>query len=326
MTEVELHTLCRDRELVTPELHESNDFYGHAALLKRYAARPALSSLKVAIEHGVILNDYVWQQDVTSGMPLFLCASSVRAHLFAQRRTKSRAVPIGPMPYYVKTEPVPAPTRHILLAFPSHSSHRVKAVFDAQAFAQRLAEVGKDYDDVHVCVYWRDVQSGLDRLFRERGFTCVSAGHMFDAAFLPRLLRLLSGAAAAMTNEVGSAVLYAAFAGKPVWIEPQHVDYVASEDVLAVDTPDFADHPTVETMLLLFNQQRADLSVAQRTFAADVLGMEHVKSPAQIAALLAEAESCYRNEITIRRRLRDGARRLHYLRARVKQELKNRWP
>jgi hypothetical protein len=326
MTEVELHRLCRDRDLVTPELHASNDFYGHAALLKRFAGRPALSSLKVAIEHGVILNDYVWHQDVTSGMPVFLCANPRRAQLFRERGPKARAVPIGPMPYYVKLPPRSPPESRVLLAFPSHSSHRVRAVFDARAFAARLGELGKAYDEVHVCVYWRDVLEGLDRVFRERGFTCVSAGHMFDAAFLPRLLGLLAGAAAVMTNEVGSAVLYAAFAGKPVWIEPQRVDYVASEEILAVDTPDFVDHPTVRKLQTLFAEQRSDLSDAQRTLAGELLGMAHVKSAAEIAALLAEAESCYRNEITIARRLRDGARRLNYVRARVKQELKNRWP
>lgn len=322
-----LRELCHDRELVTPELHASNDFYGHAALVKRYVGRPALSALKVAIEHGVILNDYVWDNDVTSDMPLFLCANPRRAELFTAKGTRTRAVPIGPMPYYAAAMmPAPVPSaRRTLLVFPSHSSHRVRAEFDAGAFADRIVEHGKQFDDVAVCVYWRDVERGLDRTFAQRGFSIVSAGHMYDPAFLPRLLTILRGAAAVLTNEVGSAVLYAAFVGKPVWIEPQRVDYIASEEVLAVDAPAHLEHANVQDMQRLFAEPRSDLSTEQRAFADRLLGVEHVHTPRALAHLLDEAQEIYRDRLTLGRRLRDGARRVQYVRARVKDELRKRW-
>ncbi len=323
----DLHELCRDRDLVTPELHESNDFYGHAALLKRYASRSPLRSLKAAIEHGVILNDYVWDNDARCGMPLFLCASPRRAELFAARAAGTRAVPIGPMPHYAAAGMPPAttPAKKILLAFPSHSSHRVRSVFDANAFADRLEQVGKEFDAVHVCIYWRDVEIGLDREFAARGFHCVSAGHMFDPAFLPRLLTLLREATLVMTNEVGSSVLYAAYAGKPVWIEPQKVEYVAPEEILAVDVPAHLDHPNVKRLQALFAEPRGDLSAEQRDFTTELMGTRYVKTPGEISTLLDEAAQQYRANLTLARRVRDGARRLHYVRGRVKQELKNRW-
>ncbi|MGE0395432.1 MAG: hypothetical protein AB7T06_01800 [Kofleriaceae bacterium] len=321
----QLAASCRDRELVTPELHASNDFYGHASLLKAYAGRSSLESLKVAIEHGVILNDYVWDVDLESQMPLFFCANARRAELFDARARYGRGVPIGAMPHYVKRSSATTPSRKVLLAFPSHSSHRVKASFDVGLFADRLETHGKRFDEVRVCVYWRDVEAGLDRAFRARGFHVVSAGHMFDPRFLPHLLEHIDGASAAMTNEVCSAVLYAAFANKPVWIEPQQVSHVAADEILVVDVPAYADHPMVQRIERLFAEPGDALTPEQIALRDELLGVQHVRTPAQIAELLDEAEDRYRASATLQRRIRDGVRRLSYVRARVRQELRNRW-
>lgn len=320
----DLHRRCRDRDLITPELHASNDFYGHASLLKQYANRSGLSALKVAIEHGVILNDYVWNVDLESGMPLFLCANARRAALFDAKRRHGRAVAIGAIPHYLRRSPRRMPARKILLAFPSHSSHRVKASFDADLFAVRLADHGKRFDDVHVCVYWRDVLAGLDRTFRARGFEVVSAGHMFDPQFLPRLFTLLDSATAAMANEVSSAVLYAAFAGTPVWVEPQEITHVAPPEVLAVDVPDHREHATVLGLERLFAEPRETLSDEQAAVIAALMGTAHVRSPAQLAALFDEAEAEYRAHRSVRRTVRDAVRRLSFVRARVREELRRR--
>ncbi|CAN5857990.1 hypothetical protein BH11MYX2_BH11MYX2_30040 [soil metagenome] len=286
-----------------------------------------MSSLCAAIEHGVILNDYVWDVDASTALPSFLCATPRRAALFSARAPHVAAKPIGPMTAYAAAlVPRPTkPTRRVLLAFPSHSSHRVRAVFDAGAFADRLAEHGKRFDEVHVCVYWRDVESGLARVFAERGFTCVSAGHMFDPEFLPRLLQLLGKATAVVANEVGSSVLYAASAGVPVWLEKVRVDYVALSDVLAVDTPDHVEHANVLAIERLFAEPTDAISTEQRTFIADLVGAEHVLNRHQMAAVLDEAEQRYRESLTPTRRIRDAARWVQYLRARVRQEIQTRW-
>ena len=37
MTNIDkLYTLAQDRPLVTNEIHEQNDFYGHATIIKKY--------------------------------------------------------------------------------------------------------------------------------------------------------------------------------------------------------------------------------------------------------------------------------------------------
>ena len=47
-----LYEWSKDRLLVTDELHSSNDFYGHATILKKYAQIQPEYQIKAAIEHG----------------------------------------------------------------------------------------------------------------------------------------------------------------------------------------------------------------------------------------------------------------------------------
>src|SRR5688572_23176995 len=74
--------LCRDRRLVTPEIHATNDYYGHAALLKRYASLPPRRPLKTVVEHGPFMDDFLWEQDLRSPFSIILCASERRAEWY----------------------------------------------------------------------------------------------------------------------------------------------------------------------------------------------------------------------------------------------------
>ena len=49
--------LCCDRELSTSEIHESNDFYGQASVLKRYVGYPTSYALKAVLEHAPVVQD-----------------------------------------------------------------------------------------------------------------------------------------------------------------------------------------------------------------------------------------------------------------------------
>src|SRR6266545_7725414 len=157
----DLRELCRDRPLVTPELHTPNDFYGHAHWIKRYCGLPAKRSLKAALEHAVFLNDSHWDVDLRTRMALFLCATTDHAAEH-QQRTARRALAIGPLLFYVPgSEPAePASPDDHLVVFPAHCTHWVDAEFDTDEFARRLEILRGEYRRLSICLYWRDVQLG----------------------------------------------------------------------------------------------------------------------------------------------------------------------
>lgn len=307
----ELLALARDRRLVTTELHASNDFYGHATILKRYAGLPARRPLKAVVEHGPFVDDLVWDADLASAFPVVLCSSERRArHIERRSRGSKRAIPIGPFTAYVERPAEDAAPSGKLLAFPAHSTHRIRAVYEVERFARLLADESSQWDSVAVCVYWRDVLDGVHRTFEKYGFETVTAGHMFDPQFLPRLVSLLREASAVVTNEFGSHVLYATYENRPVWVVDQRIDYAADEGVLRQDMSALDDWVRLRAQLqTLFADPRAEPTRDQRRYAGEALGTEYVRSPADLRAILADAEAAYRRERTVADRFARRARR-----------------
>jgi hypothetical protein len=310
MTGDPLLELCRDRPLVTPELHVPNDYYGHATLLKRYAGLPPGRSLKAAVEHGVPLSGCIWPVDLDTEMPVFLCAGEAHAREFERRSAgRKRAFPIGPLYRYSPGADAPRRRERLLVAFPGHSTHRVRAEFDAGAFADRITELAGDFDRVRVCVYWKDVLQGRHEPYRARGLECVSAGHMYDVEFLPRLVEIVRPAAMVLTNEVGTQLLLATLMGVPVLLRRSEVRYVASSEVLAIDAPPVLQQPVVERILSLFAEPRSEPSEEQRRLVEELCGAEHVRAPAELRALLEEAEAEYGRRLGAAGRARNLVRR-----------------
>ena len=204
--------MAADRALATVEVHASNDFYGHATVLKEYAGLPPKRPLKAAIEHGAPVTDLIWQVDLQTRMPLFLCAARERAERYNKLAGGGRrGEAIGPMIAYAHAvgDTQKEPDCRRLVVFPAHSTHHVQANYDVAEFVARLAPYRDDWDEVQVCLYWRDVTLGTHRRYIENGFGCVTAGHMYDPRFLRRLRAILEGADAVVSNEMGSHMLYA---------------------------------------------------------------------------------------------------------------------
>lgn len=303
MTAEQLERLAAPRPLLTRELHGPNDYYGHASVLKRYAGLPARRSLKVAIEHGIAIIDQVWDIDVTTRMPLFLCATEARVQSYRDLvGPEPEAIAIGPMIAYVGdwAEPGLQGRSRRLVAFPAHSTHRIDAVYDVDGFARALIPYQRDWDEVVVCLYWRDILLGRHREYLEHGFRCTTAGHMYDPGFLVRLRGILAGADAVVSNEVGSHLLYAVALGKPVWLVDQAVSYEAPSAEILEEDGAAAEHWQSETILQLrrlFAEPESQLSAEQREFVHELIGMSQVRTREAMRELLLDGENRYRKGV-----------------------------
>ena len=171
---------------------------------------------------------------------------------------------------------------------------------------------------MQVCLYWLDVLRGGDGEYRRRGLDCVTAGHMYDSRFIYRLLEILRGASAVVTNDLGTHIVYAGVLGKPVWVLPQQVEVAHAENA-----PPQARQPVRRAqasgatlpgeLQSMFAEPRAEPTAAQRRFVEELGGARHVRSPEEIDALLEQAEAASRGIPATRRaayRARVGARLL----------------
>ena len=297
MTRTELERLARDRPLVTRELHPPSAFYGHIEALKRYAGMPPRSRPKVAIAHGVYLTDFVWDVDVGARVPTYLCASEHQARIYSAAAPTRTALAVGPTVLYApRSDQEGRPDGRVLVAFPAHSTHHVDAVYDVARFADRLKAIKDDWDQIRVCMYWRDVLRGAHLPYLERGFECVTAGHIYDAGFLTRLRRILEGATAVVSNEVGSFVFQAVALGRPVWLVDDEVGHHAAPAILRRDAPDPNEWDEASTTIrAAFAEEQAQPTAEQLALAERYATPSAHRSPGEMASLLAQAESRYRD-------------------------------
>gem|GEM_PF-106570 len=291
-----------DMQLVTPELHPSNDFYGFAALLKRYAGVLPEYQIKAVIEHGPTMGFGIWDVDVKSKLPAILPMSCYRVQ-FLKKKTAQAIIPIGPMityaEHYLSNEELQKEKKRIgknLLAFPAHSTHHVDSEYDVHAHSRFLEKIGRDFDTITICLSWKDVLLGKAELYRQHGFECVTAGHMFDPLFMSRLKSIIELATLTTSFELTSAFGYSVLMGKPHYYHEFDTTWRAeSHDIIHRDTlGGKTAKPLFQWVLNLFSELRDDITPKQREAVYHYFGFYDTKTPEEVRAVFEITEDMYR--------------------------------
>lgn len=294
----DLETICRDRQLETSEIHSVNGFYGHAEILKAYAGLPGDYPLKAMIMHAPGWEHHIWDVERKSRLPFFLCASEKYAEYFNKNNGNGKtAVPIGPMISYLGPPAAKTPDRRekTMVFFPLHSTHHIHATSDPDDVLRRLESVRMQFDRRLVCIYWKDYLLGRHQRFVEEGYTCVSAGHIYDPLFLYRLREIILASDLVVSGRPGTEVIYAALLGRPVYIEPEKISMVYDlKDVQADHKAILNSFNPGRTFLpRLFSKPMPELHPDQSGFVRDLVGADHVKTSNSLRDILLAAELKY---------------------------------
>lgn len=297
-----LREFCADRGLNTPEINTSNDFYGHARAMKAYAGRPLNVSLKASMEHGAALVDKCWDELLRAPLPAVLVMSRFRKEVVTRLTDKPVHV-LGPFLHYAG-HALPPEERtaqrqrlgRMLLAFPVHSSHNITIDCCVDSFCRKLERLGKDFDSIVVCVYWKDVLLGRADEYVQRGFEVVSCGHMFDLDFLPRLKTLLRLASLTVSNGLSTALGYSLSMNIPSVILPTILGLgAATPEIFAREFTSYHDTRAFDFSLIeeAFGDPQSGITPKQLELARHYLGLGCEKSPAELAALFDELEASH---------------------------------
>jgi hypothetical protein len=212
------------------ELHHPNSVYGNAKALKNYANLPDVYPIKVSYSHGVTLTESFFdpKSNLHFGghnyyVPAFLAWGNFERSMMERYHPDNKVYVIGaPFLYadnffseeYINNEK--ARLGRNLLVFPGHSSYSYNQNVNIDEFIIRIEEYKSMFDSIRICIYWKDVQCGLHRLYLERGYECVCSGHTEDCNFVSRLKGLLSVCDATITNQISTHVGYSIAMNKPV--------------------------------------------------------------------------------------------------------------
>lgn len=287
----DIERLCRPRDLRTSEIFAPNAFYGNDLVLKQYAGLPPDRPLKAVVPHGIVFDrSYVWESERRALLPAVLAYNDDRAQAYARTTGKlpiRTAVPFAYLPKLLGA--VPPGERSGTLFFPGHSSHRATAHADFAGMADALTRLDAKYLPATVCIYWRDHELGRHRPFLERGLRVVSAGHIFDAAFLFRLFHLCQRHRYAASNHVGSSLLYSVLAGCRFFVLPGFgVIYSGVQAHLEQDLSRGGE--LLGELAAAFGAPADEITARQSSLAAGTCGLDHLLGPAELRAVLAMAD------------------------------------
>lgn len=176
------------------------------------------------------------------------------------------------------------------LILPAHSTHFIQAIYPANFLLAKARELRQHFDSVRFCLYWKDILSGSARPFLESEYECVTAGHIFDPMFYPRLKGILSVADHTFSNTFGTQAGLSVGLNIPHTIFLQSVAY-GGDFYYKFDDPVYKEFFKMEE---LFCHDTGEITSEQKKFADEYYGFSQVKTPSQLRILFEAAESLYR--------------------------------
>jgi hypothetical protein len=299
----DLAALCADRDLITPEISGSNEYYGHAQALKDYASLPRDHVLKAALEHGAGLSDRCWDVLLTMPLPAILVMSPFRK-AFVSRLTDKQIVTLGPYIHYARPWLTPGETAAVrsalgktLVAFPAHSSHNITLQYSVDSFCRELEKAGRGFDTILINLYWKDALHGLADQYRKKGYKVVTCGHIYDSRFLSRLRSLIEISSMTASNLVTTAIGYSLHLQTPHVHIPMIIGLGAdSREKFERDYTSLHDKETdaVREIRLAFADRSGEITPEQRVIAARYWGCGQELEPEGLRYVLEHLDTLYR--------------------------------
>ena len=282
----------------TPEIHKSNDWYGAARTLKKYAGLGENSIFKANIEHGLYSVKELFIQDSQSDLPVMITIGTQRA-AFLSKNTNKKVYAIGPYIYYAddidqkKFEQEKKRLGKNLLVFAVHSTGISKVSYDINLLCKKIRKIGKDFDSVRVCLYWKDIEHGYTRFFKEQGFECVTAGYMLDPKFLSRLKTIIKLADLTVSQDMGTHIGYCILFNKPHFIIGDGHSYSGSDKAELELIKRGENSAGYKKIASAFTRLRSDVSSYQLNIVNQYWGINQIKSPEEIRSIYETAEKLY---------------------------------
>lgn len=310
----DIEALARDRELVTPELHAPNAYYGNAATLKAYAGLAPDYAVKAAIMHGPFFPTLFWGDELHAALPVLFSVNRASLPILGAKTDKA-LFSIGPYVHYAQSLFDPAALADekrrlgkTLVVFPPHSTHHIKADYHEGWLCDHIERLGKQFHTILICLYWKDVLHGRAKAFRDRGFQCLTAGHIFDPLFLHRLKTILCLSDAIVSYAFSSIIGYAVSMNKPLVVARcQGEAYLAPSEIIARDTCNaLVDKDSLRyraAMYTLFAEFTNQFNQEQIDTIELMWGLSQVKTPQELRLYFDIAEEMFATRKT------DGTKR-----------------
>lgn len=281
----------------TNEIHQPNDWYGHASNLKTYLGLEKNYQFKFILEHGLYLNDQVDNLDVEADLPTIITYSDYRLKILREYRPNMFS--IGPFIHYAKSyltdgeiEKEKKRLGESLLFFPAHSTPVIGFEYDIKKLCRKIKKIAGDRT-VRICLYWKDILLGRHKTYQDFGFECVTAGHMLDPLFLPRLKSLISISDLTASNIVSSHVGFCIYMNKPHIVISEELKMKTSRNWNKRINEGFKSEGYVE-VLEEFSKLNYKITQKQKNLITKYWGSDRTRTKAELKKIILQTEKLYK--------------------------------
>lgn len=282
----------------TKEIHKPNDWYGHANNLKIFLGLPIDYQFKFIMEHGLYLNDQVEQLEKEGDLPTFITYSKFREKIL--KRYREYVFSIGPFIHYAKSllnqKQIQKEKQRLgrsVLFFPAHSTGVIGMDYDIGRLCRKIRKISTGYKTIRICLYWKDILLGRDKLYLNQGFECVTAGHMLDPLFLPRLRSLIEISDLTASNIISSQAGFSIHLNKPHIIINQKIN-LKTDTFWKKRIGEVFKSDGYNEVLAEFSKLNYKISSKQRRLVNKYWGSNLVKTRAQLKKIIDQTERNYR--------------------------------
>ncbi len=278
----------------TLELQPVNDWYGHATILKKFLGLPKTYQFKFIIEHGTYFSDQVADIELEVDLPSFVTYSNYRAKILKKYRHYTYA--IGPLihyaPHYLTKEELKQEKQRLgktLLFFPSHSLIGLTNEYDENWSFKKINELAKNFDTIRVCIYWKDILLGKHKFYQNKGIECVTAGHILDPLFLPRVKSIIQSADLTVSNDASSPLSYCIYMNKPHIIFYQRPKMHGKKYFKRIMSDYWKSDP-YNQVVKEFSKITYTITYKQRQLISYYCGINNIKSKTELKKIVQKTE------------------------------------
>lgn len=302
--------ISKKYKIYNKEWYFPNNFYGIANNLYTYSRYNF--AVKACIEAGMDFGNNASKFEIYNPiLPTMITFSDYRKEYLEQVSDKI-VFKIGPYIHYAndfydnkKLAEEKMKNGKTLLVFPSHSIENIYSQYDINKFIEKIKNISKlyNFNTVLVCLYWADIQKGIDEIYKKHGFNIVTAGYRENPMFLSRLKTIIKLSDYTISNDIGTHVGYCIYLKKPHYIIRQNIEYDAKTNkhyLLEFKDRDLSSYEKdVEEIRKSFENPVFNISKNQQEICNKYWGFDEIKSPEQIRYILEFCEYLF-NQIHVK--------------------------
>lgn len=267
----------------------TSEIYSFGHHIRKYGYYPNFLPLNVYSEHGFTLLKDFQEHELNNNAYCMFCHSKKRTLQWKTISQKPCYTMMSPFVFYRRHNKIEqSPDAKGTLVFPAHSLPEIIDLSDVEEYINQLTALPEKFHPICVCLHMHDINKGIHKKYIEKGIAVYTAGNASDVRFAQRYYEVLKHFKYAMSNDLGSYVLYSVEMGIPFSI------YGNKPEFLYKNSPHIEDgkldvekvYNNYDNVLKLFSGNPCIITEEQKKYAEEQTGINDCISRLKMAQIL----------------------------------------